>query len=264
MIATTGDRFSDSNTRSAAPAALSAAVLGAVALSLAACAARDPLVDGRPRVIAGTNWQIERAVDRITNAPVSSALMQTRTVANSSIAFPPPAAMQLTCFKGGPIVRFTFPFKVGSTRNAQLGYAFDKSPGREPDARFVEGAKNVVIEDTAEVARFTTELAGATTLYVRIRSLNAGRTSAEFAVAGAPPAIAAAYADCPPPKAGDPKAKDPKAKDRTSKKPKVARASEEAEDAPDPPSQFGRTVDGAPWQSEEEAALRQVMGWFGR
>ena len=34
-------------------------------------------------------------------------------------------------------------------------------------------------------------------LYVRIRSLNTARTSAEFKVAGAPAAIAAAYAGCP-------------------------------------------------------------------
>jgi hypothetical protein len=266
MAAKGGHRSLDRIARKAAPAALLAAGLGAAALSLSACAARDPLVDGRISRVAG-NWQIERAVDRVTHAPVSSAFMHTSTVANSFIAFPPPAAMQLTCFKDEPIVRFTFPFKVGSTRNAQLGYAFDKSPGREPDVRVVEGAKNVVIEDTAEVARFAAELAGATTLYVRIRSLNAGRTSAEFAVAGAPAAIAAAYAQCPLPNAGDPKPRDPKAKDRQSKKPKVARASaagEEAEDTSDSPAQSGLTGGDTRWQSEEEAALRQLLGWFGR
>lgn len=265
MIAKGGHRSSDRIARKVAPAVWLAVGLGAAALALAACAARDPLVEGKTGVVSG-NWQIERAVDRITNAPMSSAFVLTRTVANSFIAFPPPAAMQLTCFKDQPIVRFTFPFKVGSTRNAQLGYAFDKSPGREPDVRFVEGSKNVVIEDTAEVARFAAELAGAATLYVRIRSLNAGRTSAEFAVAGAPPAIAAAYAECPLPKAGDPKAKDPKAKDRKPK-PKVARASaagEEAEDTPDLPAQDGLGGGGTAWQSEEEAALRQLLGWFGR
>jgi hypothetical protein len=267
MIAKGGQRSSDRIARKVAPAASLAAGLGAVALALAACAARDPPVEAKTGVVAGSKWQIERAIDRITNARVSSALVQTRTVANSFIAFPPPAAMQLTCFKGGPIVRFTFPFKVGSTRNAQLGYAFDQNPGREPDVRFVEGAKNVVIEDPDEVARFASGLAGAATLYVRIRSLNVGRTSAEFEVAGAPAAIAAAYEECPLPKAGDPKAKDPKAKDRKSKKPKVARASaggEEAEDTPDSPAQYGLSGGDTAWQSEEEAALRQLLGWFGR
>ena len=43
-----------------------------------------------------------------------------------------------------------------------------------------------------------TDLASSSLLYVRIRSLTAtGRTSAEFKVAGAPAAIAAAYAGCP-------------------------------------------------------------------
>jgi hypothetical protein len=40
-------------------------------------------------------------------------------------------------------------------------------------------------------------MATADVLYVRIRSLNSGRTSAEFHVAQAPAAIAAAYAGCP-------------------------------------------------------------------
>ena len=266
MVAKGGHWSSDRIARKAAPAARLAAGLGAAALALSACTARDPLVEARTGAVAGSKWQIERAIDRITNARVSSALIHTRTVANSLIAFPPPAAMQLTCFKGGPIVRLTFAFKVGSTRNAQLGYTFDQNPGREPDVRFVEGAKNVVIEDPEEVARFAAGLAGAKTLYVRIRSLNVGRTSAEFDVAGAPPAIAAAYEDCPPPKAGDPKARDPKAKDRKPK-PKVARASdagEEAEDASDAPVQYGLGGGDTRWQSEEEAALRQLLGWFGR
>jgi hypothetical protein len=234
---------------------LRAAVFGGVALALGACAGpRDPMVEGRTGVTSGP-WQIERAVDQVTQAPVSSAFVLTRTVSNSYVAFPPPAGLQLSCFKGEPIVRFKFPFKIGSTRNAQLGYVFDKNPGREPDARFIEGQKNVVIEDTGEVARFTDELANAKTLYIRIRSLNAGRTSAEFQVDGAPAAIAAAYAGCPI-------VRDPRAK-----KPKVARARAAAESEPeddDAPALNSLTGIDTARQTEEEAAIRQIMGWFGR
>lgn len=231
------------------PAAFRAAVFASAALAAGACSTpRDPFVEGRSGVTAG-NWQIERAVDRITQAPVSSAFVTTRTVSNTFAAIPGPAALQLGCFKNAPIVRFSFPFKVGSTRNAQLGYAFDQQAGREPDARFVDGYKNVVIEDNAEVASFVAALAGAKSLYVRIRSLNAGRTSAEFAVEGAPEAIAAAYASCPA-------VNDPKAR-----KPKVARAQApsevEPEDEPAPPEQ-------RPPQTELEAAIHQIRGWFGR
>jgi hypothetical protein len=63
--------------------------------------------------------------------------------------------------------------------------------------RVVEDYKSILIEDPDEVRRFASELATANELYIRIRSLNAQRTSAEFQVDGAPEAIAAAYANCP-------------------------------------------------------------------
>ena len=105
--------------------------------------------------------------------------------------------LQLMCFKDQPAVRLSFEFKIGSTRNAQLGYRFDEKPGHEIDARFLNDFKTVVIEDKAEVARFVSELATSSQLYVRIRSLNPGRSSAEFQVAGAPAAIEAGFAGCP-------------------------------------------------------------------
>ena len=119
-------------------------------------------------------------------------------VANGAILFPPPAKLQLICFKEHPAVVFDFAFKIGSTRNAELGYRFDDKPGHQPRVRVVDTYKTVVIEDPNEVALFASELAGSDNLYIRIRSLTAaGRTSAEFKVAGAPAAIAAAYAGCP-------------------------------------------------------------------
>ena len=90
-----------------------------------------------------------------------------------------------------------FNLRARSAPNSYLGYRFDEKPGHEIGARFVKGASAVVIEDKAEVAQFVSELATSKVLYVRIRSLNAGRTAAEFKVEGAQAAIDAALAGCP-------------------------------------------------------------------
>jgi hypothetical protein len=79
-----------------------------------------------------------------------------------------------------------------------LGYSFDESRGRETKTRFLQDFRTVVIEDSAEVAQFSRELAAAKVLRVRIRSINAGRTLAEFDVEGAPTAIKYGFAECPP------------------------------------------------------------------
>jgi hypothetical protein len=94
-------------------------------------------------------------------------------------------------------VKFNFESKIGTNLNSYLGYRFDEKPGHEIGARFVKGASAVVIDDKAEVAQFVSELATSKVLYVRIRSLNAGRTAAEFKVEGAQAAIDAALAGCP-------------------------------------------------------------------
>jgi hypothetical protein len=173
--------------------------MASAAVALCGCAPRDPYISAPAQTVTAGQWQIERQTDRVTGAPLSSATLITRTVAHTAVAFPPPASLQLMCFKEQPIVRLAFQFKIGSTRNAVLGYVFDDQPGREPEARFVDGYHAVVIEDQAEVARFARALAAAKVLYVRVRSLNAGRSSAEFRVDGASVAIAAAYAGCPLP-----------------------------------------------------------------
>ena len=163
---------------------------------LGGCSARDSYVSAAVATPAG-NWRIERAVDPITRAPLSSALLTTRASSNSAVPFPRPAMLQLTCFKGEPLVRFSFEFKVGSGRNSVLGYSFDETPGRETNARFLQDYKTAVIEDKAEVAPFVKELAAAKVLHVRIRSLNAGRTTAEYHLDGARAAIEAAFVECP-------------------------------------------------------------------
>lgn len=165
-------------------------------LALGACAAHDPFVSGTNTVTAG-NWQIERQTDRVTGAPISSAILMTRTVANSVVAFPPPAMLQLLCFKGQPTISIAFQFKIGGVYSAELAYRFDDKPGHGADARFLASHTKAIIEDPAEVAQFVSELSASNTLYVHIRSMTAGRTSAEFKLDGAPAAISAAFAGCP-------------------------------------------------------------------
>ena len=167
------------------------------ALMLSACAAaRDPFVSNASAVPSG-NWRIERQVDRITGIPLSSAFTISKNSSNSLFPYAHPAQLHLLCFKDQPIVRMVFNFKVGSNREATLGYRFDDKPGHEADARFLQDYKTVVIEDKPEVAQFVSELATSDVLYVRIRSLNSGRTTAEFRLNGAPAAIEAGYAGCP-------------------------------------------------------------------
>lgn len=117
---------------------------------------------------------------------------------NSFDDYVKPASMQLTCFDGKPMVRFAFDFKVGTDPNSTLGYRFDDKPGHDNVAvRFLQQHQTVVIEDRAAVTTFANELANSNMLLVRIRSLNAGRTTAEFKLDGDPAAIEAAFAGCP-------------------------------------------------------------------
>jgi hypothetical protein len=172
-----------------------AVLMAILACAVCACSGRDPFVSNAAAVPSG-NWRIERAVDRITDAPLPSASVRT-LASNSAEQFPQPASLQLTCFKDQPIVRFGFDFRVGSNRNSVLGYRFDENPGHElENVRFLQDYKTVVIEEKADVAQFVSELATAKVLYVRIRSLNAGRTTAEFRLDGAQAAIEAGHDVC--------------------------------------------------------------------
>lgn len=117
---------------------------------------------------------------------------------NSFADYAKPASMQLTCFDGKPMVRFAFDFKVGTDPNSTLGYRFDEKPGHDNvAARFLQEYRTVVIEDRAAVTIFANELAMSNVLVIRIRSLAAGRTTAEFRLDGAPAALEAAFAGCP-------------------------------------------------------------------
>ena len=165
------------------------------ALLLSACTGRDPFVSNASAVPVG-NWRIERQVDRVAGTPLSSALVVGQS-SNTSVDYPHPAGLNLLCFKEQPIVRIAFQFKVGSDRESAMGYRFDDKPGHETQARFLADYHVVVIEDQAEVAQFVNELATSEVLYVRVRSLNAGRSTAEFRLSGAQAAIESGYAGCP-------------------------------------------------------------------
>jgi hypothetical protein len=165
------------------------------ALMLCACL-RDPYVSPTASTVPSGHWRIEQQADRVTGAPINSAYV-TAMASNSGAAFTQPASLTLACFMDKPVVKIGFEFKVGTNLNSFLGYRFDEKPGHEIGGRFLQNSSSVVIEDPAEVAQFVGELATSSVLYVRIRSLNAGRSTAEFKVDGAPAAIASALAGCP-------------------------------------------------------------------
>ncbi len=156
---------------------------------------RDPYVS-TALVAKSGSWRIDRQVDRVSGTSISSAVANGRA-SNTNIAFPRDAIVQLSCFINKPVVSFRFEFKVGTDRNSFLGYRFDEKPGHETNARFLANALTVVIDDDTEVAQFARDLAASNVLFIRIRSFNAGRTTAEFKVDGGEAAIASAYATCP-------------------------------------------------------------------
>lgn len=179
------------------PCVMRCVVFAVLTLALGACAKRDPIVSTAGSTASG-NWQIERQMDRVTGAPIASARLLPHSSSHSAVSFPQLAELQLTCFQDQPIVRLAFEVKVGSNRNSTLGYHFDQKPGRDNvDSRFLQDFRTVVIEDKADVAKFVDELASSNVLYVRIRSLNTGRTATEFRVDGAPAAIEAGFSACP-------------------------------------------------------------------
>ena len=170
--------------------------LGLIA-PLCGCAARDPFVTSAGAITAG-NWKIEQQTDKITGNPIGSAQLVTTVSSNSADSKVRSAMLQLTCFDKTPVVRISFEFKIGTDKNTIVGYRFDDKPGRDNiESRILSDHTIVVIEDGAEVKRFLADMPDASKLIIRIRSLNAGRTTAEFKLEGAPAAMEAAYKDCP-------------------------------------------------------------------
>lgn len=168
-----------------------------VAASTALCSCtRDPFVteEGETRI---RDWWIPHQVDRVTGAALPSAYVYAEA-SNSNVEYPRVSSLMLTCMPGNrPLIRFAFDFKIGSVLNTTLGYRFDDLPGHEiVPTRVVRGNNIIVIEDPDAIALFVAELQKAETLYVRIRSINGGRTSVEYPVRGAWGAMRAAFANC--------------------------------------------------------------------
>lgn len=170
---------------------------GALGVTLSGCAARDPYVTGSDGATRVGSWRIERGEDRVTGLPISSSALPASVTTSTQHLIARNALLQLLCFQNAPVVRIAFNDRVGSNRNSMLGYRFDDRPGKEAEARFLRDYKTVVIEDPDEVAAFAEAVTSARQLYVRIRSLNNPRTSAEFTLAGGAEAVKAAYAGCP-------------------------------------------------------------------
>jgi hypothetical protein len=178
-----------------------------VATGVALCGCTlDPFVTehGETRV---HDWWIPHQVDRVTGAVLPSAYVYAEA-SNSNLVYPRVSSLLLTCMPGNrPLVRFAFDFKIGSHLNTTLGYRFDDLPGHEiVPTRVVRGNQIIVIEEPDAIAVFVAELEKAETLYVRIRSINGGRTSVEYPVEGAWNAVRAAFANCamPAPPQRDP------------------------------------------------------------
>jgi hypothetical protein len=166
------------------------------ALLLAACMAGDASLPGALQQPSENVWKVEEKPDQITGLPAATAWIRTLSTSNSKTWENRPAALQLMCFKGNPIIRLNFAIRVGSNRNSTVGYRFDEKPGREVSATFMPDFKTIIIDEKADVEQFLSELTEASRLLVRVTSLYAGRTTAQFVLSGAPAAIEAAYGPC--------------------------------------------------------------------
>jgi hypothetical protein len=175
-----------------------AALLAWCAL-LGGCA-RDPYVTHQGETRVG-DWFVAHQIDRVTAAELPSAIVFA-LASNTNVDYPRVSQMQLTCLDNKPLVRFAFDFKIGTNRDSVLGYRFDDKPGREDvESRLLRGQQILVIDDPLALKEFLDELSGSSVVYIRVRSLTAGRTAAEYPLEGAAQAISAAFATCPTPSA---------------------------------------------------------------
>jgi hypothetical protein len=173
--------------------------VGIMVAGLLCGCARDPYVSNEDETRSG-EWYIAHQYDRVTGAELPIAAVF-GWGSNSYVKFfPKVSQFQLTCFDGRPLVRFSFAFKIGNDRESVFGYRFDDRPGHaNVESRIVKDKQIITIEDPAALATFLSELPGSSRLYVRIRSLIAGRTSAEYVLEGSEAAIKAAFDNCPMP-----------------------------------------------------------------
>jgi hypothetical protein len=172
-------------------------------LVLGGCA-RDPYVTSDGETLSG-NWYIAHQVDRVTGTELPSSAVFA-LASNTNVDYPRVSQLQLTCLDGKPLVRLAFDFKIGNDRDSVLGYRFDDRPDHENvESRVLRDRQIILIEEPAALSQFMGELPGASKLYVRIRSMIAGRTAAEYDLEGSAAAIQAAFARCPAPTSPGPK-----------------------------------------------------------
>ena len=167
-----------------------------VTLMLGGCSNRDPYVTSAGEASSG-NWKIARQVDKVTPTELPSASVRAMA-SNTYAANASGSLLQITCFDKQPIVRFAFEFKIGTSKDTILGYRFDDKPGHDSvAARVVAGEVSMIIDNPVAVAEFVNEMTGSQKLYLRIRSMALGRTTAEYPLDGSAAAVQAAFAGCP-------------------------------------------------------------------
>ena len=155
-----------------------------LALLLGAGAGSNLLVAAAGAESSG-DWQITAKVDDVAKTKVFNVKLEARKTAHDGLFLPPDAILQLVCLKSQPLIHVMFAFQIGSKADSEILYRFDEKPMQPVEARILRGLKIFVIEDKTEVKQFLDGLATANALYIEIGSLDKGRTSAEFRVAGA-------------------------------------------------------------------------------
>ncbi|MGH6826219.1 hypothetical protein [Methyloceanibacter sp.] len=170
----------------------SAVVLGAL---LGSCAGLDVFVAAAHAESSG-EWQITAKIDDVAKTKVLNLKLEARKTAHDGLFLPPDALLQLVCLKGQPLIHVMFAFQIGSKADSEILYRFDEKPMQPVEARILRGLKIFVIENKSEVKQFLGGLASANALFVAISSLDKGRTSAEFRVAGAQTPIDLLEANC--------------------------------------------------------------------
>ena len=178
-----------------------AVLLIGLALTASACVIRDASVQLTAPPQSSGAWKIKQRIDRISGEPAPVAFIITSRTTYTRTSNLYAAGLELACFNKRPVVRLVFGFRIGSNKNSNVAYRFDDRSGRDAEATILPDYKTILIDDKTEVARFLDELASSSLLLVRVNSLFAGRSTAEFRVHGAPPAIEAITAGCPLPNA---------------------------------------------------------------
>lgn len=176
--------------------ARSLSVLLLVAFLLGICAGRDVLATAAGAESSG-DWQITKEIDSVTGAKILNMKIEARKTAHDGLFLPPDALLQLGCLKNHPLIHISFALQIGSKADSEILYRFDDKPAQPVEARILRGLRIFVIEDKTQVKQFFDGLGTANVLYIMIDSLDKGKTSVEFRVAGAQTPIDLLSGNCP-------------------------------------------------------------------